>query len=371
MKYLSVFTAFITTTLFQYAGIRPVNGASVNTGQLLDAQSSTTTGSADVMDASAYKDVQTSRGLNYHYYFSPPSDGKPFLVFLHGFPSTSYDWHKQVPYFQEKGYGLIVPDLLGYGGTAKPLDPAAYRYSLTSKDVIDILDAEEIETAVFIGHDWGALLTSRIVQYHPDRVIAFGVLAVGYQDSFADFNWEASNAQTKEAFGYELFGYWEFFSEDGADKLIEAKFDKFFNLGFPENAKEWITDFAPVGALKRYLTSRPTAPPPSWISKEERRIQTEVLLKGGFAAPLNYYKVMFFGIGPEDDKGLPRVATDKPAFFGAASEDYVARVETQVPTTQQLCSNLTLKEFQSNHWVQLYQADEVNRELGSWLESVF
>ncbi|KAK7015867.1 hypothetical protein VNI00_019031 [Paramarasmius palmivorus] len=368
MKYLSVFTAFITTTLFQYAGIRPVNGASVNTGQLLDAQSSTTTGNADVMDASAYKDVQTSRGLNYHYYFSPPSDGKPFLVFLHGFPSTT-SHHK-----------------LRLAQTG--------RTSTLTADVIDILDADaRLKLLQFLsGIDWQfSYLTTpgrtgadfQNCTYHPDRVIAFGVLAVGYQDSFADFNWEASNAQTKEAFGYELFGYWEFFSEDGADKLIEAKaclslrsyfdrkFDKFFNLGFPENAKEWITDFAPVGALKRYLISRPTAPPPSWISKEERRIQTEVLLKGAFAAPLNYYKVMFFGIGPEDDKGLPHVATDKPAFFGAASEDYVARVETQVPTTQQLCSNLTLKVFQSNHWVQLYRADEVNRELGSWLESVF
>ncbi|KAK7053022.1 hypothetical protein VNI00_004343 [Paramarasmius palmivorus] len=324
----------------------------------------------DVLNASFYKDVVTSRGLNYHYYFSPPSDSQPFLVFLHGFPSTSYDWHYQVPYFREKGYGLIVPDLLGYGGTAKPIDTAEYRFSLMSRDIIDILDAENVETAVLIGHDWGSMVTSRIVQYYPERVLAFAVLAVGYQGSFVDFDWEATNAQTKDMFGYELFGYWGFFSEDGADKLVESKFDKFFNVMFPEDPKQLITDFAPVGALKRYLETGAAAPPPSWISRKERRIQTDLLLKGGFAAPLNYYKLMFLGIGPEDDKGLPDVATKKPAFFGVALEDYVARLEIQVPGTQELCSNLTLKEFQSNHWVQLQRPNELNRELGSWLESI-
>ena len=62
------------------------------------------------MESSAYKDVETSRGLKYHYYYSPPADGKPTLLFCHGFPSTSYDWHYQVFYFKKEGYGLIVPE---------------------------------------------------------------------------------------------------------------------------------------------------------------------------------------------------------------------------------------------------------------------
>ena len=62
------------------------------------------------MDPSAYKDFKTSRGINYHYYFSPASDGKPTILFCHGFPSTSYDWHNQVDYFKKDGFGLIVPE---------------------------------------------------------------------------------------------------------------------------------------------------------------------------------------------------------------------------------------------------------------------
>ncbi|KAF9069430.1 hypothetical protein BDP27DRAFT_1222502, partial [Rhodocollybia butyracea] len=67
------------------------------------------------------------------------------LVLLHGFPSSSKDWRKE-----EKGFGLIVPDMLAYGGTSKPLDSP----SIVARDIIDILDHEKVQKAIFIGHDW-------------------------------------------------------------------------------------------------------------------------------------------------------------------------------------------------------------------------
>lgn len=48
------------------------------------------------MDAALYKDFKVSRGLTYHYFYSPAAAGYPTLLFLHGFPSSSFLWHKQV-----------------------------------------------------------------------------------------------------------------------------------------------------------------------------------------------------------------------------------------------------------------------------------
>lgn len=115
------------------------------------------------MDPTSYKDVTTSRGLNYHYYFASAQNSKPTLLFLHGFPSTSYDWRHQVAFFKAKGYGLIVPDMLGYGGTAKPEDPADYVANLIVRDIVDLLDAEAVDSVISISHDWWVyLFTTRL-----------------------------------------------------------------------------------------------------------------------------------------------------------------------------------------------------------------
>jgi soluble epoxide hydrolase/lipid-phosphate phosphatase len=108
------------------------------------------------MDRSLYKTHTTSRGVRYSYYFSPAKDNKQTLLFLHGFPSTSEDWHKQVPYFTERGYGALVPDMLGYGGTDKPTrdELEKFKPSLMAKDMIDLLENEKVGAAISIGHDW-------------------------------------------------------------------------------------------------------------------------------------------------------------------------------------------------------------------------
>lgn len=106
------------------------------------------------MDSTLYKDLDVSRGFSYHYYYSAAQEGKPTLLFCHGFPSTSQVWAPIAANFKTKGYGVLVPDLLGYGGTDKPADPAVYTANLLTKDITDILDAENIDHVIAIGHDW-------------------------------------------------------------------------------------------------------------------------------------------------------------------------------------------------------------------------
>jgi pimeloyl-ACP methyl ester carboxylesterase len=106
------------------------------------------------MDENNYKQTKTKRGFNYTYYYSPPTAGKPVLFFSHGFPSASFLWRKQVAFFQPLGYGIIVPDHLGYRGTDKPTDPKLYVGHGLAADMADILDAEAVAQVVAIGHDW-------------------------------------------------------------------------------------------------------------------------------------------------------------------------------------------------------------------------
>lgn len=118
------------------------------------------------LDPASYKSRRTSRGYNYSYYYSAPSGSKPTLIFLHGFPSTSNDWHYQVAYFKSEGYGLIVPDMLGYGGTDKPLEVEAYVGSGLARDVVEIMDAEGVQRGVAVAHDWYIPLSESLCTMH-------------------------------------------------------------------------------------------------------------------------------------------------------------------------------------------------------------
>jgi pimeloyl-ACP methyl ester carboxylesterase len=193
------------------------------------------------LDESKFKDLKTTRGFNYHYFAQSPASNSslPTILFLHGYPNFSGDWHYQVAHFTKLGYGAIVPDLLGYGGTDKPTDPRSYGLKGMSNDVKEILDAEGVDKAVVIGHDWyvvtiilksclqadvqllrGSIVTSRFVVYYPDRVIALGLLALGWTASLAGLDYQKSMAMLRAATGNDVIGYWEFMSADDADELL-------------------------------------------------------------------------------------------------------------------------------------------------------
>lgn len=116
------------------------------------------------MDPSRYKTVKAKRGFVYNYYSSPSQQDKPVLLFLHGYPSTSSEWTTYVAFFEKRGYGAIVPDLLGFGKTDKPTDTKFYVGSGVVNDDVDILDVEHVDKVVIIGHDWyDPLLISKTI----------------------------------------------------------------------------------------------------------------------------------------------------------------------------------------------------------------
>lgn len=64
------------------------------------------------------------------------------------------EWRNQIPYFLSLGYGILAPDLLGYGGTSKPLDINAYVGKSMAAEITAILDHEGVDgDVVGIAHD--------------------------------------------------------------------------------------------------------------------------------------------------------------------------------------------------------------------------
>ncbi|TFY64338.1 hypothetical protein EVG20_g5975 [Dentipellis fragilis] len=333
-----------------------------------------------MMDASEYKKHTTSRGFSYSYYASPAQGDKPTLLFVHGFPSSSWDWHNQVAFFKPKGFGLIVPDMLGYAGTAKPTDPASYVGSGLAQDVADILDHEGLQQVVAIGHDWGCRIVSRLVNLHPERVLAAAFLAVGYVPPNPVHDPVAATAYCRRTFGRDLWGYWIPFSEEGGATTIEKNIDSFLALVFPATPELWIDHLGAIGGTKTWLESNKQGPAPAYLTSEVIHLSDgnhpllttirKLLLDGGMTGPLSYYKVNTLGLNAEDDKLVPREKYDLhlPVFFGATTRDYVCTPAFDLlPLGRHAQGPLTVREFDADHWITLSHSPQVNAALLEWI----
>jgi pimeloyl-ACP methyl ester carboxylesterase len=134
--------------------------------------------------------------------FEVTGAGKP-VVLLHGFPDSGNLWRHQVPVLSVAGYQLIVPDLRGYGHSAKPPEVAAYSILEIAGDVIGILDQLGIDRAHVVGHDWGAALSWVLATLNPDRVDHLVALSVGHPTAFA----EAGMSQREKSWYMLLFQF--------------------------------------------------------------------------------------------------------------------------------------------------------------------
>ena len=100
----------------------------------------------------------------------------PAVLFCHGFPDTSYTWRRQTEAIASAGYRAIAPDMRGYGRSSAPADATLYTPLQTAGDLVGLLDALKISSAVLVGHDWGATHAWNAALMRPDRFTAvFGL----------------------------------------------------------------------------------------------------------------------------------------------------------------------------------------------------
>lgn len=60
-----------------------------------------------------------------------------------------------IPELTKKGYGVVLPELLGYGATDKPRNIEAYAFKPMAASLAAILDAAGVDKAIVVGHDFG------------------------------------------------------------------------------------------------------------------------------------------------------------------------------------------------------------------------
>jgi pimeloyl-ACP methyl ester carboxylesterase len=108
--------------------------------------------------------------LNVGYAEAGPADGRA-AVLLHGWPYDIHSYLEVAPVLAAEGYRVVVPYLRGFG-TTRFLSDERFRngeQAALALDVIALLDALEIESAILAGFDWGARTADIVAALWPER----------------------------------------------------------------------------------------------------------------------------------------------------------------------------------------------------------
>jgi len=111
----------------------------------------------------AHRDVDVG-GVRLHV--AEAGDGPP-LVLLHGWPQHWWCWRHVIGALA-RTHRVLAPDLRGFGWSDAPA--GSYAKATFASDIVGLLDAEGIDRAAVIGHDWGAYTGFLLALDHPSRV---------------------------------------------------------------------------------------------------------------------------------------------------------------------------------------------------------
>jgi haloacetate dehalogenase len=103
------------------------------------------------------------------------ADGPP-LVLLHGFPQTHVLWHR-VAVQLAAHFQLVLPDLRGYGDSAKPAE-GDYSKRAMAADIQALMRSLGHERYAVAGHDRGARVAHRLALDFPDALTHLALIDI-------------------------------------------------------------------------------------------------------------------------------------------------------------------------------------------------
>jgi pimeloyl-ACP methyl ester carboxylesterase len=296
----------------------------------------------------------------------------PLVLFVHGWPESWYSWRHQLPALAAAGYRAVAPDMRGYGGSDKPEAVEDYDIHHLTRDLDSLVKALGEETAILVGHDWGAVVGWQAMLMYPQTFTAYAAMSVPYGGRGSVSPIEA----WKRAFG-DNFYYILYFQQPG---VAEAEFDAdprgilsrlYLSPDSPREAP-LLTDpkMAAGGWIPRL--GAPKGLPP-WLTRQDLDFYVREFSRSGFRGGINYYRN--FHRNWETTPHLADAKVKGPVIFLAGEKDVVIAGATAERLSQQM--RAACEDFRgvtlypgAGHWIQQERPAEVNRALVAFANSV-
>jgi soluble epoxide hydrolase/lipid-phosphate phosphatase len=237
---------------------------------------------------SLYKET-TLNGQKYSYILSEPKDRKLLntIFLIHGFPDISYGWRNQIPFLTSLGLRVVVPDMLGYGGSSTSSDPKFMTYKRAADDIAALAKELGLSRIILGGHDWGGATVYRVALFYPELVSAvfsvctpFGAPGPKYKDMA-----EMPN------FKYQI----QFRGEELVEKIVGVeKIRQCLNAMYGGRTKDKELGFAVEHGVYLDMISECGHTP--LMSKEDLDFYVERFSRNGMQGPTNVSLLCFPGL---------------------------------------------------------------------------
>ncbi|MEQ6123945.1 alpha/beta hydrolase [Pseudotenacibaculum sp. MALMAid0570] len=93
----------------------------------------------------------------------------PVMVFLHGYPTSTFDYYKVFPELSEH-YRLVMHDHLGFGFSDKPKD-VSYSLMDQADRALELWQSLGLKKVTLFAHDYGTSVATEIIARHNAREI--------------------------------------------------------------------------------------------------------------------------------------------------------------------------------------------------------
>jgi pimeloyl-ACP methyl ester carboxylesterase len=296
----------------------------------------------------------------------------PLVLFCHGWPEGWASWRHQMRAVAAAGYRAVAPDMRGYGHTDAPAEIERYSILDLVADQIELVKVLGFDSAIVVGHDWGAPVAWHCALLRPDIVRAVVGMSVpwtppGYTDLLTAL----------EKLGIRDF-YMQYFQVPG---VAEAELDadpvdslrRIYGDGFGAREgkrKSMIRLKTPGGII---ANTDPPSAMPDWLPEGHMAYMAGQFAHSGFRGGLNWYRNLRRNAHLTAPwRGQP---IRQPSLFIAGTQDGVmhfpaskAQIEAY-STTLPGCRGVHLLEG-AGHWIQQERAEEVNRLLLGFLKGL-
>ncbi|MCH2184995.1 alpha/beta hydrolase [Myxococcota bacterium] len=291
----------------------------------------------------------------------------PAVVLCHGFPELPFSWRHQYRPLVDAGFRVIVPSQRGYDGSHAPIEAEAYDIDHLTGDLVGLLDALEIEQAIFVGHDWGGFVAWAMPVLHADRTL--GVIGVN-TPYMARSPIPPTQALRMAAGDDEGSIYILWFQEPGvAETALDAQpslvFEKLMRQA--RSPAEMMAEMAESGGDMnpfRRLDDLPTVGN-ELLDTDELKVYADAFKRSGFRGGVSWYRN--FDRNWERHPEIGTQTIDCPALMITAEWD-VALSPALAADMPSRCTDLeTVMIDECGHWTQQEKPEELNQIMTDWL----